>query len=222
MKILNIHEVITDEWLERRAKLKQLKLEFASLETIQQKWGYLRKIYAELMPDILAASAQSKWRMIDPYFIDWAPFLSPIEYDAWQSIRNKGLPFYPQFPILNYFIDFANPRFKIGLELDGKDYHDPIKDKARDERLFEEGWRIFRVAGAECYTPFKQYEEIRQLDYENERDEALVNWLCHTSDGVIESIKIFYFRNDDAPPHLALAARSLMQHKLVNFDIVLD
>jgi len=39
--------------------------------------------------------------------------MSPIEFNVWSDIRSNGLMFYPQFPVLNYFIDFADPIRKI-------------------------------------------------------------------------------------------------------------
>ena len=42
-----------------------------------------------------------------------------------------GLPFYPQYPIGKYFVDFADPVKKIVIECDGKKYH---QDKEKDKR----------------------------------------------------------------------------------------
>jgi very-short-patch-repair endonuclease len=68
----------------------------------------------------------------------------------WSFIRQHGGIFYPQYPLLNCFIDFANPKAKVGIECDGAAYHDIKKDAKRD-RLFEEhGWIIYRFKGSEC------------------------------------------------------------------------
>jgi len=65
-----------------------------------------------------------------------------------------GIVLYPQFPIFNSFIDFANPYLKIGLELDGKDYHNLDKDYETDKKLSRFGWKIFRVTGKEANTDY--------------------------------------------------------------------
>ena len=91
----------------------------------------------EIIPDIMMTSQQNINQQIDPYFIDWLLDFSPIEEIAWNSIRSRGVPLYPQFSLFNYFIDFANPVLKIGLEMDGKEFHDTEKDRERDTKLAE-------------------------------------------------------------------------------------
>ncbi len=149
------------------------------------KWSLIRKLYAECMPDIMAAG---KYRGIDPYFTDWVKLFTPIEDDAWQSIRGYGVPFYPQFPVLNYFIDFGNPVRRIGLELDGAQWHDRDRDLVRDRRLYDEGWTIFRIPGRQTKVSYDN-----PFDCEEEEEHKIRHWLMNTSDGVIYAIKECYF-----------------------------
>lgn len=94
----------------------------------------------------------ASWMHGDPYQIaDWVTLFSPIEYDAWSEIRGYGLALWPQLPVGKFFVDFGNPVAKIALECDGREFHDPAKDRARDAALNEMGWRVFRVTGSECY-----------------------------------------------------------------------
>lgn len=79
----------------------------------------------------------------------------------------RGLPLYPQFPLFNYFIDFANPYLRIGVELDGKQ-HDQNVDQERDDRLAEYGWSIFRIAGLEANTAFENQTDLDLADYPEE------------------------------------------------------
>jgi very-short-patch-repair endonuclease len=98
----------------------------------------------------------------DPYVIaDWVMIFTPIEAAIWSDIRSYGLPFWPQFPVGRYVVDFADPVRKIALECDGAAYHDPVKDRARDAALEKMGWTTYRIPGREC---FEEHVTIRRLD----------------------------------------------------------
>lgn len=60
-------------------------------------------------------------------------------------------------------IDFANRRTRLGLEIDGRDYHDIVADQQRDEWLLKYGWRIKRVPAAMVNPRSKQYNPERVL-----------------------------------------------------------
>ncbi len=128
----------------------------------------------------------------DPYFMDWS--FTPIEYSAWQDIRVSGLPMLPQVPVLKYFIDFGDPVKKIGIECDGKQWHDPIKDKKRDKKLSEIGWKIFRIPGHVC-------RRVLTDPWELDRDDPDINkkihaWFTTTSTGVVYAIKQAYYLDE--------------------------
>jgi very-short-patch-repair endonuclease len=43
---------------------------------------------------------------------------------------------YPQFPVGPYFLDFADPVKKLGIEVDSRRYHeDRAKDRLREQHL---------------------------------------------------------------------------------------
>jgi very-short-patch-repair endonuclease len=109
----------------------------------QSKFSVIRAAYNYYLPSILAAARTG--HSINPNIVTWE--FSPIEDNAWGQIRALGLPFYPQFPILDYFADFADPLRKIAIELDGKKFHDKKRDDIRDSRLHKEGWKIYRITG---------------------------------------------------------------------------
>lgn len=107
------------------------------------------------------------WRPgVDPYMIyHWITILTPIEYNVWSDIRYLGLPFYPQFPVRGYFLDFADPINKIGIEVDGKEWHlDKEKDLKRQNNLEEIGWKIIRIEGK--YTYANKQDFFKDIDEE--------------------------------------------------------
>lgn len=68
------------------------------------------------------------------------------EKNAWESIRYENLPFYPEFPVDKYFLDFADPINKLGIEIFGNSYHqNPLKDFERLLKLRDCGWYIFVI-----------------------------------------------------------------------------
>ena len=65
---------------------------------------------------------------------DWATFINNI---------------IPQYPILNYRVDFAFPVFKIAIEIDGKAYHSTKEqienDYERQKNIENLGWLFYRI-----------------------------------------------------------------------------
>jgi very-short-patch-repair endonuclease len=108
----------------------------------------------------------NSWLRGDPYEIaDWALLFTPIEAAMWSEIRCSRLPtFWPQLPVGRFYVDFGNPALKVAIECDGKQFHDPIKDAARDVEMSKMGWTVFRIDGAGC---------LKLRDYSEERDDAV-------------------------------------------------
>jgi Protein of unknown function (DUF559) len=140
-------EIYRDTWLHvLREKLEALG---DSREDFGRRCNLVRQAYMEMADIVLDAARRGN--IAQPYFLPWDQFWekSPPEFDTWWSIRYYGLPLYPQYPILNYFVDFGDPWQRIGIEADGRNYHDEGKDLRRDEELFEIGWKVFRIPGAQ-------------------------------------------------------------------------
>lgn len=133
--------------IEQAKLLDSNDLDFHSLYTEargwQSKFSVIRAAYKYRLPSILAAARTG--HSINPNIVTWE--FSPIEDNAWGQIRALGLPFYPQFPVLDHFADFADPFRKIAIELDGKKFHDKKRDDVRDSRMRKEGWEIHRITG---------------------------------------------------------------------------
>ncbi|MGK5049507.1 endonuclease domain-containing protein [Janthinobacterium sp. GB4P2] len=154
------------------------------------KFLAIRDAYAWIIPEWMAEYASTGRMAHDPYFHEWE--FSPIESNVWGDIRGLGLPFYPQVPALNYFLDFANPFLKIGIECDGKAWHDSEKDRVRDSHLADAGWMIFRLEGHEC---------MREVDIngdEGDGDDGVSlddvrRYFMSTSEGVLAAIRERYF-----------------------------
>jgi hypothetical protein len=199
---------------------RRLKDEFPHFSTITDKWGFIRQVYMEHLPIIVEISKKNIRGKINPYFIDWLIDFTHIEIDAWNSIRGKGVPLYPQFPLLNFFVDFANPFLKVGLELDGRDWHNEEKDRERDQLLARYGWKIFRIKGSETTVPFRLPIELEEAGVaDEERCHEIENWLLNTADGVITSIDYVYFLRR---PFVfdSLCLRSLDKHRLAQFELL--
>lgn len=56
-----------------------------------------------------------------------------------------------EYPAEGYLIDFANPRNKYGVEIDGKKYHDVVADWDRDQHLKRAGWAVLRIPASELW-----------------------------------------------------------------------
>lgn len=98
-----------------------------------------------------------------PYGLPFDMYFTPIERIVFGYIRCAGVPLLPEFPVDKYYIDFADPYLKVGIECDGQQWHDPKKDAKRDEELNELGWTIYRLTGAEImrYVPARLEDEIK-------------------------------------------------------------
>ena len=126
----------------------------------------IRSQYKLLMPFI-----EKYYPCYDPYIFDFDIPLTPIEENVWTDIRFTGLPIKcMQFPVKQYFIDFADPIKNIGIEVDGRRYHtDKDKDRKRQEEIEAEGWTIYRIEGwqtvRECSEGIIRY--IQDKHYQN-------------------------------------------------------
>ena len=122
-------------------------------------------------------------------------------------------------PADRYFLDFANPYYQIGLELDGAAFHEQEADRLRDQRLVDQGWKIFRVRGAEAlrgYTPIVERECWYDPALDEETTARLYTWMMQTCNGVITALDLVFFSPyaRDWPPW-NLAASTLSRHQLV-------
>ena len=176
----------------------------------------IRKHYDKLTKFILERSEIKNSFWVDPYCdIDWYTILTPIEYNMWTAIRGFGhAPFYPQYPVGNYFLDFGNPSAMVGIECDGQLFHkDKEKDKKRDKWLSDNGWIIYRISGSDCV---KDTIDIDCDMSEDEIIEAEIYNYMNTCWGLIKSIGIYHFNFKPFYPELAEMqfAAECLSHRL--------
>ena len=113
-------------------------------------WDTIRTTYPIEIERMKEAAQKDHVGRIDPYFLPWREWFSPIEDMTWNAIRCAGIPLYPQIPVLNYFIDFGNPILRVGLEVDGANWHQDVsRDRKRDAWIAREGWHIYRCTALE-------------------------------------------------------------------------
>lgn len=184
-----------------------------------EKLKGLRSFYLKNEQRIL--NAKDGQYAFSAYAVDWTRFFTPIEYRAWCSIRCKGagMVFYPQYPALNYFLDFANPKKKIAIELDGKNYHDPKRDRDRDRALREIGWTVYRITGSEMSkSNYMDFSDCTADGLsEDESRDHIYNWITGTGDGVIEAIGATHFWRDNRPEWFyTYCELTLNNHKLIH------
>lgn len=173
-------------------------VEFKKLDIFQQRKEIMR-CYELLMPYILKRKAH--W--INPYILDWQGYLNENEFSVFATCRCIGVAFYPQFTVGRFCLDFANPYYKIGIEVDSNTYHTYEKDLKRDIELKKLGWKIYHLTSAEAYSNSKQnMEEINiEPDYLT-KDEYFQNkskYYQTQTDGIVECISFscFGFRIED-------------------------
>ena len=133
---------------------------------LQNDWGAIRKHYAANKAEIMAAPSHHFG--IDAYAWDMGSgmiSMTPIENALWCDIRQAGLVMYPQWPACGFFLDFANPLVKVAIECDGKEFHDPAADMARDSILEASGWRVFRITGRDCKIEGEMDEETHEYQH---------------------------------------------------------
>lgn len=173
-----------------------------SNETLGQRFARIREHYKTELPRMMAEYERTGRVHFDPYRLDFTSDMTPIEAAVWGDIRCAALPFFPQIPALNYFLDFADPFKKIAIECDGKEWHDAEKDAKRDARLAEDGWTVYRIPGSMCRRTLRRPIDLLMEHEQNgySHDEALrltqsqaAEWFARTSEGIVEAIGITHY-----------------------------
>lgn len=210
---------------------RRLRQGYAEAKTMGDKWGHIRQVWQEHMSTVMAAPAD---RWVSPYFVDWD--FSPAESAAWGALRSSSnvAPLYPQVPVFNWFVDFGNPRRRVGLEVDGKQWHDPHRDRERDLQLWGQDWRIFRVPASEFLSNsasdlWRRYQDRcewlladgRDPEEENDSEirELAEAYMMNTGVGVVDAIASQYFRAELEWPLSKFVLPTLDRHRLVDFPL---
>lgn len=176
----------------------------------------IREHYRIVTPDIVERSLKDPSSWVTPYgyIHNWVGMMSPIEYQAWQAIRCFGkVPLYPQYPVGKYFLDFGNPVLRIGLECDGREFHqDKAKDRNRDTDLWSEKWKIYRIPGSDCNKLVSdEYYNIGHK-YNSDKVFEILKEYYQTIEGLLKALAVYYCGYTcfyDDPDELSLVRKCL-------------
>lgn len=210
-----------NDYLKTWVQLHRLKNEYYRVHQTNDVWDVIREAYKLMEPRIIERRGACS-----PYWFDWK--FTPIEALAWQDIRGTGMRMFPQIPVGRYFIDFGDPCKKIGVELDGKDYHSEKKDRPRDEWLWSQGWRIFRVPGYKAFAaPKYVFDDGWTHEYREDRDRFLFDlktWANEWSEGIFWALRYFYYMPQEQrdPMFSSAAQSSLRSNRHVQFPLYLE
>lgn len=214
------HKIDWEAVHDRASHLGLLRQRFGSATTYFEKLNAISQYWQYYEPKIIELAKKSSFNWFTSYPIDWNLIFTPIEREAWMSIRTKGgIIMYPQYPVLNFHVDFGNPYLKIALEIDGKAFHDAERDYQRDFQLKEIGWKVYRIPGDEMvrrnYKDFSDFTES-EAGWEYDGYEDIQDWILNTGDGVIEAIKAIHFiksaRDEETRYFLDFCEMTLMKH----------
>jgi DNA helicase-2/ATP-dependent DNA helicase PcrA len=81
--------------------------------------------------------------------LEGLPPLTPIEALLYDAMRARGLAPVAQYGIAKYRADFALTDVRLVVECDGRPWHDPERDRRRDEALRRKGWEVLHFTGSE-------------------------------------------------------------------------
>lgn len=182
---------------------------YALMDNCQTEFERQRvyRLYYKHNHDLIMENLKkNKW--FNCYGIDFTKYFTPIEYNAWCVIKCRPMIFYPQYPVLNYILDFANPLLKVGIELDGKEFHNHEKDLAKDKILSKEGWIIYRITGSEAVRPV--------IEFRRDHYDELEYYLNNTIEGIIEALYVIHFCKGHNIPedyeYIQMCHRALKNH----------
>lgn len=77
------------------------------------------------------------------------PALTPIEHRLLLAMRASGLSPIAQYGVGRFRVDFAFPDVQLAVEADGREWHNPQRDRRRDDELSRQGWSVRRFTGSE-------------------------------------------------------------------------
>lgn len=163
-------------------------------EDWKSAYSVIKRFYIAAGSDIVS---QKKRLYFKAYNTPIWKFMNEVEQDFYQQLRSiGGLSLYPLYFVHGFFIDFANPFLKIGVEIDGKQFHDTDKDRERDEILDSDGWVIFRISAKDV---LKNQLYLSDLDekFPNYSDryaqEALKDFFKNYCTGLIYALRFRYY-----------------------------
>jgi len=88
-------------------------------------------------------------------------FMSSIERKMKDLLDRAEIPYEAQYPVLQFFVDFALPSLKIAIECDGDYWHkqQPKRDQRRQRMIEGQGWTVVRFSEREINERLDSVEE---------------------------------------------------------------
>lgn len=144
------------------------------VKTMKKEMNY-RRIKSD------AKSRSESKKVETPFGTFW---MSPIEFQLYEAMRDEGLSPRPQFYIEGYFVDFAFPDVNLAIEADGVEFHSGDRrqrDQKRDWVIRRAGWTVKRFKGTTIYDRAsncafvikREVEERRMQERERERQRKI-------------------------------------------------
>ena len=166
-------------------KASDFDLNNLNTEGVRHLYHYLD--YAERGKEALELQSVSDGDVDSPFEEEVKNEIRALGYDAVSQVGCSG------FRIDIGVIDPANPGcFMLGVECDGKAYHDSFtareRDRIRQEVLENLGWKIYRIWSPDWF--FRRSEEVEKLKSIIEK--ARTNGFCNKEASVTPEIKISY------------------------------
>ncbi len=167
---------------------------------IQDKAQYLEKLnHIKKLYDTGIKEQIFNHTRIEPYFYNWLEIFTPIERNVLEDIRYLGLPFYPKYPVGNYFIDFADPKKLIGVEVIGKVQQEKLHKDAKRKDLEKLGWTIYWITGQQSYKTREDFlpSNIYREEYEDgEFEERYEAFKENSSEGILTTIYLVHYTEE--------------------------
>lgn len=115
-------------------------------------------IYAKAVRN--CEEAKARYPHLDPTLYD-----SPCEVEFALALHERGLVWAPRHHVGKYRMDFAFPKSKIDVEVDGATYHafpdQQKRDDRRDAYLNQRGWFVVRISAHDA--KFKTADAIQKV-----------------------------------------------------------
>jgi hypothetical protein len=105
--------------------------------------GLIREVYEIINPSIMKRAAigdRNHW-----YVLEWLFPFAPNARRMWGIIREIPMGLYPQYPVMQYFLDFADPYRRIAVFIEEKTRWESDEIDYQDRLLITHGWKIFRI-----------------------------------------------------------------------------
>lgn len=146
------------------------KLKFLTLipwkDVLQEDYAkYIREFYRLWQQEIYNEHQMYfDWTFFEPLTL----WMTPIEVNVWEKLKTKGLFYYPQLPVTQYLLDFADPFKKIAIEVDSREWHQDVgKDIDRQWDIEWFDWKFYRIWGKDTYDPGALENFVNQIIEEN-------------------------------------------------------